>query len=310
MAGQFYFRERAMDKVLTGEAMMDEESFLTSGLLTDITMLFRGKTAFITGASRGIGEAIALRLAREGANIVIVAKSVTEDTRLGGTIYSAAKKVNEAGGKALAVKCDIRNEEEVLAAVQQAITVFGGIDILVNNASAISLSNTEDMEMKRFDLIHDINVRGTYQVTKHCVPFLKRSENPHILTLSPPIDLNPQWMEPYVAYTISKYNMSMMTLGWSLEFRKYGIAANSLWPVTTIATAAVQNLLGGDTLMNMSRKPEILADCAFHILRQSAKECNGHLFLDEDVLKAAGVTDLEQYAVKPGGPLQKDLYVS
>ena len=273
-------------------------------------MSLKGKTAFITGASRGIGLAIALRLAKEGANIVIVAKSVKEDPRLGGTIYSAAEKVNAAGGKGLAIQCDIRDEEQIIAAVQQAITVFGGIDILVNNASAISLSNTEETEMKRFDLIHDINVRGTFLVTKHCVPFLKKSDNGHILTLSPPIDLNPQWIEPYVAYTISKYNMSMMTMGWSLEFKKYGIAANSLWPVTTIATAAVQNLLGGDTLMNMSRKPEILADCAYYILRQSAKECTGHLFLDEDVLKAAGITDLEQYAVKPGGPLQKDLYVA
>lgn len=272
--------------------------------------MLKGKTAFITGASRGIGEAIALRLAKEGANIVIVAKSVKEDPRLGGTIYSVAEKVNTAGGRALAVKCDIRDEEQVLAAIQEAITVFGGIDILINNASAITLSNTEDIEMKRFDLIHDINVRGTFLVTKHCVPFLKRSGNGHILTLSPPIDLNPQWMEPYVAYTMSKYNMSMMTLGWSLEFKKYGIAANSLWPVTTIATAAVQNLLGGDTLMNRSRKPDILADSAYHILRQSSKECTGHLFLDEDVLKAAGITDLDEYAVKPGGPLQRDLYVT
>ena len=273
-------------------------------------MLFKGKTAFITGASRGIGEAIALRLAAEGANIVIVAKSVTEDPRLGGTIHSVAKKINETGGKALAVQCDIRNEEQVIAAVRQAITVFGGIDILVNNASAISLSNTEDTEIKRFDLIHDINVRGTFIVTKHCVPFLKKADNPHILTLSPPIDLNPQWIEPYVAYTISKYNMSMMTLGWSLEFKKYRIGVNSLWPVTTIATAAVQNLLGGDMLMNRSRKPEILADSAIHILRQPSVECNGNLFLDEDVLKAAGITDLEHYAVKPGTELQKDLYVS
>jgi citronellol/citronellal dehydrogenase len=273
-------------------------------------MSFQEKTVFITGASRGIGEAIALRLAKEGANIVVVAKSVTEDPRLGGTIHSVAKKINEAGGKALAVQCDIRDEEQVIAAVQQAISVFGGIDMLINNASAISLSTTEETVMKRFDLVHDINVRGTFVVTKHCVPFLKKSSNPHILTLSPPIDLNPQWMEPYVGYTISKYNMSMMTLGWSLEFKKYGIAANSLWPVTTIATAAVQNLLGGDTLMNMSRKPEILADCAYHILSQSAKECTGHLFLDEDVLKAAGITDLDHYSVVPGAKLQKDLYVS
>jgi len=272
-------------------------------------MLFKGKTAFITGASRGIGEAIALRLAKEGANIVIVAKSIKEDPRLGGTIHSVALKVNEAGGKGLAVQCDIRDEEQVLAAVQEAISVFGGIDILVNNASAISLSNTEQTETKRFDLVHDINVRGTFLVTKHCVPFLRKGENPHILTLSPPIDMDPKWIAPYVGYTISKYNMSMMTLGWALEFKKYGIAANSLWPVTTIATAAVKNILGGDMLVNMSRKPEILADSAFYILQQPSKECTGNLFLDEQVLKTAGIADLEHYAVNPGGPLQKDLYV-
>ncbi len=273
-------------------------------------MSFQGKTVFITGASRGIGEAIAIKLAGEGANIVVVAKSVKEDSRLGGTIYATVDKVNAAGGKGLAVQCDIRDEDQVIEAVRQAVATFGGIDILINNASAITLSNTEETEMKRFDLIHDINVRGTFVVTKHCVPFLKKSANPHILTLSPPIDLNPQWMEPYVAYTISKYNMSMMTLGWSLEFKKYGIAANALWPVTTIATAAVKNLLGGDWLMNKSRTPAILADCAALILRQSSKECTGHLFLDEDVLKTAGITDLDHYAVKPGETLQKDLYVS
>lgn len=272
-------------------------------------MLFKGKTAFITGASRGIGEAIALRLAKEGANIVVVAKSVKEDPRLGGTIHSTVQKVNEAGGKGLAVQCDIRDEEQILAAVQQAISIFGGIDILVNNASAISLSNTEDTETKRFDLIHDINVRGTFLVTKHCVPFLRKGENPHILTLSPPVNLDPRWIEPYIAYTISKYNMSMMTMAWALEF-KGRIAANSLWPVTTIATAAVKNLLGGDELMNRSRSPEILADCAFYILQKSAKECTGNLFLDEDVLKAEGITDLQHYAITPGGELQRDLYVS
>ncbi len=273
-------------------------------------MLFKGKTAFITGASRGIGEAIALRLAKEGANIVIVAKSVTDDPRLGGTIYSVADKVNEAGGKALAVQCDIRNEEQIIGAVQQAVSVFGGIDILVNNASAISLSNTEQTETKRFDLIHNINVRGTFLVTKHCLPFLKKSDNPHILTLSPPLDMDPKWIAPYVAYTISKFNMSMMTLGWAQEFKKDGVAANSLWPVTTIATSAVKNILGGEMLINMSRKPEILADCAYYILQKSAKECTGNLFLDEEVLKSEGITDLEQYAVNPGGRLQKDLYVN
>lgn len=273
-------------------------------------MLLQGKTAFITGASRGIGEAIALRLAREGANIVIVAKSEKEDPRLGGTIHSVAMKVNAAGGRGLAVKCDIRDEEQIISAVQQAISVFGGIDILINNASAISLTNTEQTETKRFDLIHDINVRGTFLVTKHCVPFLKKGDNPHILTLSPPIDMEPKWLSPFVGYTMSKYNMSMMTMAWAAEFKKYGIAANSLWPVTTIATSAVKNLLGGDELMNKSRKPEILADCAAYILQQKSKECTGYLFLDEDVLKVAGITDLEQYAVTPGGELQKDLYVS
>lgn len=273
-------------------------------------MSLKGKTAFITGASRGIGEAIALRLAREGANIVVVAKSAIEDPRLGGTIHSVAQKVNDAGGKGLAVQCDIRDEEQILAAIQNAITVFGGIDILVNNASAISLSSTDQTETKRFDLVHNINVRGTFLVTKHCVPFLKKAENPHILTLSPPIDLDPKWMAGFIGYTISKYSMSMMTLGWSAEFRKDKIAANSLWPVTTIATAAVKNLLGGDQMVKNSRKPEILADCAYHIFSQSSRECTGNLFLDEDVLKNAGITDLDQYAVTPGVKLQKDLYVS
>ncbi len=273
-------------------------------------MSFKGKTVFITGASRGIGEAIALRLAREGANIVVVAKSVAEDPRLGGTIYSVAQKVNDAGGQALAVQCDIRDEEQIKAAVQQAVSAFGGIDILINNASAISLSSTEQTETKRFDLIHAINVRGTFLVTKHCVPFLKKAANPHILTLSPPIDMNPKWIAPTVAYTISKYNMSMMSLGWAQEFKAAGIAANSLWPVTTIATAAVKNILGGEMLINRSRKPEILADCAYYILQRGAKECTGNLFLDEDVLRAEGITNLDSYAVTPGGPLQKDLYVS
>jgi citronellol/citronellal dehydrogenase len=273
-------------------------------------MDFQGKTVFVTGGSRGIGEAIALRLAKEGANIVVIGKSVKEDPRLGGTIHTAVQKVNDAGGRGLAVQCDIRDEEQVIAAVQRAVTIFGGIDILVNNASAISLSNTEQTDTKRFDLVHDINVRGTFIVTKHCVPFLRKGTNPHILTLSPPIDLNPQWIAPYIGYTMSKYNMSMMTMAWAEEFKAYGIAANSLWPVTTIATSAVRNILGGDMLMKMSRKPEILGDCAYYILRQNAKECTGNLFLDEDVLRKEGITDLEDYAVTPGGPLQKDLYVS
>jgi len=272
-------------------------------------MDLRGKTAFITGASRGIGEAIALKLAAEGCNVAVVAKSVAEDPRLGGTIYSAAQKINEAGGRGLAVRCDIRNEEDILAAVQETISLFGGIDILVNNASAIMLQDTEALETKRFDLIHDINVRGTFLVTKHCIPFLKKGSNPHILTLSPPVNLDPKWLSPNVAYTISKYDMSLMTLGWAGELKKYGIAVNSLWPVTTIATAAVKNLLGGDALVNRSRKPEILADSAAYIFQQPSATCTGNLFLDEQVMAMAGITDLDQYAVNPGGPLQRDLYV-
>ena len=270
---------------------------------------FAGKTVFITGASRGIGKAIALRLAREGAQIVIAAKSVAENPKLGGTIFSAAKEIEEAGGKAFPVACDIREEGQIITAVQQAVSEFGGIDILINNASAISLTGTEQTETKRFDLIHDVNVRGTFLVTRHCLPHLRRAANPHILTLSPPVSLNPAWLGPHIAYTLSKYNMSLMTLGWAEEFKHLGIAANSLWPATTIATAAVQNLLGGEMLMQRSRKPEIVADAAHYILSQPAKDCTGHLFLDEEALAAAGVTDLDLYAVVASGALQKDLFV-
>jgi len=272
-------------------------------------MSFKNKTVFITGASRGIGKAIALRLAKEGANIVIVAKSTEENPKLGGTIFSAAAEVEEAGGKALPLKCDIRFEEEILAAIQKTAETFGGIDILVNNASAISLTPTEQTEAKRFDLMHSINVRGTFLVTKACIPFLKRSSNPHILTLSPPLNLNPKWFANHVAYTLTKYNMSMMTIGWAAELKKNKIAANSLWPRTTIATAAVKNLLGGDALIKMSRDPEILADAAYYILKQPSTECTGNLFIDEAVLANEGITDLEKYAVTPGGKLFNDLFV-
>jgi citronellol/citronellal dehydrogenase len=270
---------------------------------------FKNKTVFITGASRGIGKAIALRLAKEGANIVVAAKTIEEDPRLGGTIYSAAKEIEEAGGKALAVQVDIRNEEQIKAAIEKTIENFGGIDILVNNASAIQLTNTEQTEAKRFDLMHSINVRGTFLVTQHCIPHLKKSSNAHILTLSPPINLDEKWLSKHIAYTMSKYNMSMMVLAWASELKKYNIASNALWPATTIATAAVKNLLGGEELINISRKPEIVADAAFYILSKAAAVCTGNTFIDEKVLHAQGIIDLDNYAIRPSSKLYPDLFL-
>ena len=272
-------------------------------------MIFENKTAFITGASRGIGKAIALKLASEGANIVVAAKSTSENPKLGGTIYSAAEEIEAAGGKALAVQCDIRDEAQIEGAVKKAIEQFGGIDILVNNASAISLTATEQTETKKFDLMHSINVRGTFLVSRACIPHLKASDNAHILNLSPPLNLDIKWLRSHVAYTMSKYNMTMIALGLSAELKKYNIAANALWPKTTIATAAVQNLLGGDALMKMSRKPSIIADAAFYILSKPSTECTGNTFIDEDVLAAEGITDLDSYAVTPGGKLYTDLFL-
>jgi citronellol/citronellal dehydrogenase len=272
-------------------------------------MTFKDKTVFITGASRGIGKAIALKLAAEGANIIVAAKSIEEDPKLGGTIYSAAKEIEAAGGKALAVQLDIRDEEQIKSSVELAANTFGGIDVLINNASAIQLSNTEQTEAKRFDLMYDINVRGSFFMTRNCLPYLKKGTNPHILTLSPPLNMDLKWFKNHVAYTISKYNMSMMALGWSEEFKKYGIASNALWPRTTIDTAAVRNLLGGEELAKMSRKPEIIADAVFYILSKPAAECTGNTFVDEEVLAKEGVTDLEKYAVVPGGKLYNDLFL-
>ncbi len=270
---------------------------------------FKNKTIFITGASRGIGKAIAIRLAKEGANIIVVAKSTEENIKLGGTIYSAAQEIEAAGGKALAIKTDIRNENEIQHAVDKAVATFGGIDAVINNASAIQLTGTEHTESKRFDLMHTINVRGTFLVTQKCLPHLKLAENPHILTLSPPINLNIKWLAPHAAYTISKYNMTMLALAWSQEFKKMNIAANALWPKTTIATAAVKNLLGGEALINMSRIPEIMADAAFYILSRSSSSCTGNTFIDEDVLKEVGITNFDKYAVLPGGRLYPDLFI-
>ncbi len=272
-------------------------------------MSFKNITVFITGASRGIGKAIALKLAADGANIVVAAKSIEENPRLGGTIYSAADEIVSAGGQPLAIQCDIRDEEQINTAVEKAVHHFGGIDILINNASAIALASTEQITAKQFDLMHDINVRGTLLVSKACIPYLKKGGNSHILNLSPPLNLDPKWLRQHAAYTLSKYNMTMIALGLAGELKKYGIAANTLWPKTTIATAAVRNLLGGEALMKMSRTPQIIADAAWHILRRTAASCTGNTFIDEDVLRGEGVTDFDKYAVTPGGKLYPDLFL-
>lgn len=271
-------------------------------------MSFKNKTVFITGGTRGIGLAIGKRLAQDGANIVIAAKTVEPNPKLEGTIYTAAAEIEEVGGKALAVHCDIRFEEEVESAIQQAVEKFGGIDILINNASAISLTPTLQTSMKRYDLMHQINGRGTFLTSQKCLPYLLESENPHILNLSPPLNFEPKWFGPHVAYSIAKYNMSLCVLGMAEEFKgKVGI--NALWPRTTIATAAVKNLLGGDDMVNMSRKPNILADAAYYILSRSAKDCSGNFFVDDEVLASEGIHDLDKYAVTPGGPLMPDFFV-
>ena len=272
-------------------------------------MSMQGKTVLITGGTRGIGKAMALKLAAAGANIVIAAKSIEEDPRLGGTIYTAAAEVEALGAKALAVQVDIRDEAQIAAAIAKTIETFGGLDILINNASAIQLTDTAGTPSKRFDLMHDINVRGTFLMVQHALPYLRKGKNPHILTLSPPINLAPKWLAPHVAYTISKYNMSMMTLGWAEEFREDGIAVNALWPRTTIDTAAVRNLLGGEALAKMSRTVDIIADAAFFILSKEKLVYTGKTFIDEEVLAAEGITDLEKYSVVPGGKLFYDLFL-
>jgi len=274
-----------------------------------LVMSLKNKTVLITGASRGIGKAIGLRLAREGANIVIAAKSVEANAKLGGTIFSAAEEMEKAGGQALAVQCDIRFEDQVQNVIDKAVERFGGIDILVNNASAISLTPTEQTDPKRFDLMYSINVRGTFFIVKACIPHLKKSTNSHILTLSPPVNMNPRWLKGHIAYTLTKYNMSMMAMGWAAELKQYNIASNALWPKTTIDTAAVRNLLGGEALAKMSRTPEILADAAFYIFSKAASLCTGNCFIDEEVFAKEGITDLSRYSVVPGAQLYQDLFV-
>lgn len=272
-------------------------------------MSFENKTVIITGASRGIGKAIGLKLAAAGANIVIASKSVEENPKLGGTIFSAAAEMKATGGRALPVQCDIRFEDQIQQVVEKAAATFGGIDILINNASAINLTPTEQTEPKRFDLMYDINVRGTFMMSRACIPYLKKGTNAHILNLSPPVNMDMKWFKNHLAYTISKYNMSMIALGLSAELKKYNIAANAVWPRTTIATAAVNNLLGGEALMKMSRTVDIIADAAYYILSKPSTECTGNTFIDEEVLAKEGITDLNKYAVTPGGQLFNDLFI-
>ena len=272
-------------------------------------MGLEGKTMFISGASRGIGLAIALRAARDGANVALIAKTGEPHPKLEGTIHTAAAEIEAAGGSALPVLGDVRDEDQVQAAVDATVERFGGIDICVNNASAIDLRGTEALDMKRYDLMQDINTRGTFTVTKACVGHLREAQNPHILTLSPPIGLKPQWLGPHIAYTIAKYGMSLCALGWAEEFREAGIASNALWPRTLVATAAVQNLLGGDAAMARARKPDVYADAAYAILTRPSRECTGNAYLCEDVLAEEGITDLASYAYVEGAELQVDLFV-
>lgn len=268
-----------------------------------------GKTILVSGGSRGIGKAVALRAAADGANVVLAAKTTHPHPKLPGTIYSAQKEVEAAGGRALACRMDVRFEQEIDACVTEAVRTFGGIDVVVNNASAINLAKTTDITMKAFDLMHQINVRGTFALSRACLRHLKESTNPHILTLCPPLNLAPGWLGNHLAYTLSKYGMSLCVLGLAEELRQYGIAANGLWPRTTIATTAVQNLLGGDQVVRKSRRPEMVADAAYEVLTRDSRTCTGNLFIDEDVLCEAGVRDLSRYAVIADEPLIKDFFV-
>lgn len=269
----------------------------------------QGKTLFITGASRGIGLAIGLRAARDGANVAIAAKTADPHPKLEGTIHTAAEEIEAAGGKALACVVDVRSEEAVRAAVEETVARFGGIDILINNASAIQLTGTLNTDMKRFDLMHQVNTRGTFLCSKACIPHLKKAENPHVLMLSPPLNMEERWFSGHVAYTMAKFGMSQCVLGMAGEFRRDGIAFNALWPRTAIATAAVKNLLGGDAMVKKSRKPEIIADAAHAIFMRPAGDCTGNFFIDDEVLAAEGVSDLSGYAVDPSEDLIPDFFI-
>nr|WP_321389150.1 NAD(P)-dependent oxidoreductase [Emcibacter sp.] len=269
----------------------------------------KGKTIFITGGSRGIGLAIAKRAAADGANITIAAKSTEPHPKLEGTIYTAAEEIETAGGKALPLAVDIRDEELVAGAVAKTVETFGGIDILINNASAISLTPTLQTDMKRYDLMHQINTRGTFMVSKACIPHLRKAENPHVLNLSPPLNMEAKWFSGHVAYTMAKFGMSMCVLGMAEEFKRDGIAFNALWPRTAIATAAVKNLLGGEAAVRGSRQPEIMADAAHIILTRNSREFTGNFCIDDETLASEGITDLTPYAVDPTATLLPDFFV-
>jgi citronellol/citronellal dehydrogenase len=269
----------------------------------------KDKTLFITGASRGIGLAIALRAARDGANVAIAAKTEAPHPKLPGTIYSAAEEIEKAGGRALALVVDVRDEEAVKTAIDRTFAAFGALDIVVNNASAIQLTSVAATDMRRFDLMHQINTRGTFMVSKYALPYLEKAANPHILMLSPPLDMQTKWFAPHTGYSIAKYGMSLVVLGLSGEARDKGIAVNALWPRTTIATAAIKNLLGGDTLMRRSRTPEILADAAHAIFMKPAREFTGNFLIDDTFLAGEGVTDFDKYRVDPAEPLAPDFFV-
>jgi citronellol/citronellal dehydrogenase len=272
-------------------------------------MSLAGKTLFITGASRCIGLAIALRAARDGANIAIAAKTSAPHPKLAGTIYTAAEEIERAGGKALPLVVDVRDEAMVKDALAKTATRFGGIDIVVNNASAIQLTPVADTDMKRFDLMHQVNARGTFVVSKWAIPHLERAANPHILMISPTLDMKEKWFAPYTGYAMAKFGMSLVVLGPAGEVRPKGIAVNALWPRTVIATAAVQNLLGGDAMIRRARKPEIMADAAYAIFSKAARELTGRFLIDDDVLAQNGVDDLDRYRVDPTQPLARDLFV-
>ena len=272
-------------------------------------MSLEGKTLFITGASRGIGLAIALKAAKDGANIILAAKTAEPHPKLPGTIYTAADEIEKAGGMALPVIVDVREEGQVLTAVEEGVKKFGGIDICVNNASAIQLTNTLQTDMKRYDLMNQINARGTFVTSKSCLPHLLKSENPHILNLSPPLDMNPKWFANSVAYSIAKFGMSLCVLGMAEEFKEQGIAVNALWPRTAIATAAVKNILGGDETVKVSRTPEIMADPAYVILTKKSKDFSGNFCIDDNLLADNGVKDFSKYAEVPFAQLAPDFFV-